>query len=256
MTLATWTADPLVTPFTATTAVKLPARGAVENVTVNEVAVAAVTVPTAPLLNVTTFSAAVVLKFVPAMVIVAALAAMFVVLAVTVGAVALATTFATFTAVPLEREFVETDAFNTPTAVGRVVSVTVSSVAVAAATVPTGPPTNVTVLLVRVGSNPTPVITSVVPLRAKFVSEAVTTGLTEATCTAEAEATPRVVTVAVSAPAQGFLEKVTVSDVAVAAVTVPSAPLLNTTVLSAGVVLNPLPVIVTVVADAKISVVV
>jgi hypothetical protein len=152
----------------------------VEKVTVNEVDVAAVTDPTAPLLNVTTFSATVVLKLVPAIVIVAAFAARFVLLEVTVGAVALETTLATFTAVPLEREFVVTEAFRTPTAVGLVVSVTVSSVAVAADTVPIGPPTKDTVLLVRVGSNPTPVITSVVPLRAKFVSDAVTTGLTAA----------------------------------------------------------------------------
>lgn len=105
---------------------RLPARGFVENVTVSDVAVAAVTVPIAPLLKVTTFSSGVVLKLVPAMVIVAAFAARFAVLAVTVGAVALETTLATFTAVPLEREFVVTDAFSTPTAVGLVVRVIVN----------------------------------------------------------------------------------------------------------------------------------
>lgn len=233
-----------------------PALGAVEKVTVSDVEVAEVTVPTAPLLKVTTFSAAVVLKFVPAIVIVAALAAKLALLEVTVGAVPFETTLATLTAVPLERELVVTDALRTPTAVGFVVIVIVSSVAVAAATVPTGPPAKVTVLLVRTGSNPKPLMTKVVPLRAKFVSEAVTTGLTEATCTDEAEATPLVVTMAVNEPAQGFFEKLTVNDVAVAAVTVPRAPLLNVTVLSAGVVLKPLPVIVTVEAVAKISVVV
>ena len=223
-----------------------PALGAVEKVTVSDVEVAEVTVPTAPLLKVTTFSAAVVLKFVPAIVIVAALAARLALLEVTVGAVPFETTLATLTAVPLERELVVTDALRTPTAVGFVVIVIVSSVAVAAATVPTGPPAKVTVLLVRTGSNPKPLMTKVVPFRAKFVSEAVTTGLTEATCTDEAEATPLVVTMAVNEPAQGFFEKLTVNDVAVAAVTVPRAPLLNVTVLSAGVVLKPLPVIVTV----------
>lgn len=233
-----------------------PARGAVENVTVKAVAVAAVTVPTAPLLKVTTFSAAVVLKFVPAIVIVAALAARLALLEVTVGAVPFETTFATLTAVPLDRELVVTDALRTPTAVGFVVMVMVSSVAVAAATVPTGPPAKVTVLLVRTGSKPNPLMTSAEPFSAKLVSAAVTTGLNVATWTADADATPLVVTIAVNEPAHGFLENVTVNDVAVAAVTVPRAPLLNVTVLSAGVVLKPLPVIVTVEAVAKISVVV
>lgn len=74
-----------------TTAVRLPADvGLVENVTVNEVAVAAETVPTAPLLKVTVLLAAVVLKPVPAIVIVAELAARFDVAFVTVG-VSLAT---------------------------------------------------------------------------------------------------------------------------------------------------------------------
>ena len=41
----------------------------------------------------------------------------------------------------------------------------------------------------------------------------------------------------------GLVEKVTVNDVAVAAVTVPTAPLLNATVLFAAVALNPKPLI-------------
>jgi len=161
--------------------VRLPALGLVENVTVKEVDVAAVTVPIAPLLKVTTFSSGVVLKLVPAMVMVAAFAARFAVLAVTVGAVALETTLATLTAVPLERALVVTDAFRTPTAVGLVLRVIVNCVGVATETVPIGPPTNETVLLVRTGSNPTPLITKVLPFNAKLVSEAVTTGRTEAT---------------------------------------------------------------------------
>ena len=58
-----------------------------------------------------------------------------------------------------------------------------------------------------------------------------------------------VVTTAVKLPAvAGFLlaVKVTVNSVAVAAVTVPSAPLLKTTVLSLAVVLKPNPAMVTV----------
>lgn len=55
-----------------------------------------------------------------------------------------------------------------------------------------------------------------------------------------------VVTTAVRFPAIGFVEYVTVSDVEVAAVTVPTAPLLKTTVLLAAVVSKPEPAIVSV----------
>ena len=56
MTAATCTAAPLLTLLVVTTAVRLPAvAGLVKNVTVSEVAVAAVTVPTAPSLKVTVF---------------------------------------------------------------------------------------------------------------------------------------------------------------------------------------------------------
>lgn len=57
----------------------------VEKVTVNEVAVAVVTVPTAPLLNVTVLSPAVVLNPKPLMVMVSASAARFEELLVTTG---------------------------------------------------------------------------------------------------------------------------------------------------------------------------
>ena len=72
-------------PLVVTTAVRLPAAGLTENDTVREVAVAAVTVPTAPLLNTTKLFAAVVLKPVPAIVIVVAELARLAVLLVTVG---------------------------------------------------------------------------------------------------------------------------------------------------------------------------
>ena len=69
-----------------TTAVKLPAVvGRVENVTVSEVNVAAVTVPTAPLLNTTVLLAAVGSKPKPLMVMVVRLAPQDVVLLVTTG---------------------------------------------------------------------------------------------------------------------------------------------------------------------------
>ena len=80
-----------------TTAVRLPAVvGLVENVTVSEVAVAAVTVPIAPSLKATVLLPAVGSKPKPVMVIVVALAARLAVLLVTTGV-----TVATCTAVPL-----------------------------------------------------------------------------------------------------------------------------------------------------------
>jgi hypothetical protein len=86
MTLAAWTADPLLTPLDVTTAVKEPpARGLVVKVTVSDVAEADVTVPTALLLNVTTLFEAVVSKPKPLIVTVDALAARLLVLLVTAG---------------------------------------------------------------------------------------------------------------------------------------------------------------------------
>src|SRR5436853_446526 len=110
MTVATWTAAPLVAPSVVTTAVRLPAAdGWVENVTVNDVAVAAVTVPTAPLLNVTVLCAVVVSKPKPLIVIVAALAARFAALMVTAGA-----TVATWTAAAMVTPLVVTSAVRFP----------------------------------------------------------------------------------------------------------------------------------------------
>lgn len=93
-------------PPTVTIAVNVPpAAGFVEKVTVRLVAVADVTVPTAPLLNVTVFWAAVVEKPNPLMVTVVASAATAVVALVTTG-----TTVATCTAAPLLIELVLTTA--------------------------------------------------------------------------------------------------------------------------------------------------
>lgn len=87
LTLATWTAEPLLNELLVTIAVKLPTdAGAVERVTVNEVAVAAVTVPTALLLNTTVLLPAVGLKPKPLMVTVVPLIAKFVLALVTTGA--------------------------------------------------------------------------------------------------------------------------------------------------------------------------
>ena len=59
-----------------------------------------------------------------------------------------------------------------------------------------------------------------------------------------------VTTVVKLPPAAGLVENVTVSDVSVAAVTAPTAPLLNSTVLLAAVESNPNPLIVSVDAFA------
>lgn len=82
---ATCTAVPLLTPFVVTTAVRIPAVGFVENVTVRAVDVALVTVPMAPLLKTTVLFARVVLNPVPAMVTDVRVASNSVVALVTVG---------------------------------------------------------------------------------------------------------------------------------------------------------------------------
>jgi hypothetical protein len=154
MTEATCIDEVLDTPLDDTTAVRLPAFGFVENDTVNEVAVDAVTVPTAPLLKVTTLLPGVVLKFVPAIVMVAALAASVDVLLVTVGTETAVTICATCTADPLVRVLVVTTAVKLPTDVGLTENVIDSELAVAADTVPTAPLLKVTVLFDATGLKP------------------------------------------------------------------------------------------------------
>ena len=84
--LATCTALPLVPPKDVTTAVRLPVGfGGFVKFTINCVVVAEVTLPTAPLLNVTVFILAVGTKFVPVIVKVVALIAIPPVFWVTVG---------------------------------------------------------------------------------------------------------------------------------------------------------------------------
>lgn len=134
-----------------------------------------------------------------------------------------------------------TIAVRLPAEVGPVESVTVNKVGVALATVPTAPLLNTTVLLAAVGSNPKPTMVILVALAAKLVVLLVTDGIIVATCV-ELLLTPFVVITAVSEPAEiGLIEKLTVSDVALAVVTVPTAPLLNTTLLLPTTVLKPKP---------------
>lgn len=211
-----------------TVAVKLPTVvGLTDSATVSELDVALVTVPTAPLLNATVFWEAVASKPTPAMTIVSSLIPSTVELAVTAGL-----TVATWTGEPLLIELLVTTAVRFPTAVGAVVMLTVSEVAVAVVTVPAAPLLKTIVLLPAVGLKPKPLIVTVEPLIAKLVIALVTTGATVATCTFDALAALFVVTVAVKLPADvGLVPKVTVIEVAVAEVTVPVAPLLNVTVL-------------------------
>ncbi len=139
-------------------AVKLPVlTGFVENVTVNEVAVALVTVPIAPLLNTTVLLANTVLKPKPLMTIREAVLDRFAVLAVTTGV-----TLATCTAAPLEAPLVVTIAVKLPKVVGRVVRLTVNEVDVALVTTPTAPLLKVTTFSAAVELNPEPVMVTVV----------------------------------------------------------------------------------------------
>lgn len=122
---------------------------------------------------------------------------------------------------------------------------TVSDVGEADVTVPTAPSLNTTVLFAAVVSKPNPLIVSVVASARRLDVLAVTTGVTVATWTADPLLWLFVVTTAVRLPADvGDVERFTVSVVAVAAVTVPTAPLLKTTVLLAAVVENPTPLMV------------
>ena len=177
-----------------TTAVRLPAEVGflfARNATVNSVAVAAVTTPSAPLLNTTVLLAAVVLKPLPRIVMVFAVAARLVVTVVTTGL-----TVPTRTEVPLLIPLVVTVALRLPE-VGGDVNETVSVVAVAAATVPAAPESKTIELLVWVVSKPIPTTITVEASAAIRLAEfAKTTGDTEAIVALELLPNVLVVTVA------------------------------------------------------------
>ena len=181
----------------------------------------------------------------PLMVTVFALNASAVALLVIAGA-----TVAICTAVPLDCELVVTTAVRLPRDVGFVVKVTVSVVRVADETVPTAPLLNTTVLRPAIGSNPNPLTFIVEDVGDMLATLVVMTGLTIATCTAAPLTTALVVTIAVTLPAVfGLTVYVTVSEVDVAAVTVPVAPLLNTTLLRDAIASKPKPLIVTMLVE-------
>ena len=137
---------------------------------------------------------------------------------------------------------VVTTAVRLPAEVGFVENVTVSVVAVAVVTVPLAPLLKTTVLFPAVVLKPKPLIVMVAASAARFAELLETTGVTVATCTAVPLLIVLVVTIAVRLPAVvGFVEKVTINEVAVAVVTVPTAPLSKTTVLRPGVGSKPKP---------------
>lgn len=226
-------------------AVMLPSVvGLVVRFTVSAVAVALVTTPTAPLLKVTVLLDGVVLKPDPLMVNVDAFTPILVALSVTIGAMV-----ATRTAAALDTPLTATTAVSKP-ADGLVVSKTVSVVAVEAITVPTAPLFSVTELFAAVVSKPFPVTVIVVGFNGITELLTVTVGVTLATWTGSPLPMELLVTTAVKSPTEvGLVPKVTVRVVAVAAVTVPTAPLLKTTVLLARVVLNPKPRMIMVFAE-------
>lgn len=124
---------------------------------------------------------------------------------------------------------------------GRVVRLTVRDVDVAAVIVPTAPLSNVIESFASVVSKPRPAMITLVAFAASGAVLLVITGATVETCVAELAAL-FVVTVALSTPAVvGGVVMVIVSCVAVAAETVPAAPLVKATVLLLAVVSKPSP---------------
>ena len=143
---------PLLTPLVVTVAVKLPAAiGLVANVTVSEVEVAEVTVPTAPSLKDTVLLPGVASKPKPLMVSVVALAARLAVLLVTAGR-----PWPPGRPRRCDRRSVVTTAVRLPRLVGLVPNVTVSGSRSPTVTVPTAPLLKTTVLWAAVGSKPKP----------------------------------------------------------------------------------------------------
>ena len=147
---------------------------------------------------------------------------------------------------------VVTIAVRLPLDVGRVVNVTVSVVAVADVTDPTAPLLKTIVLRDGVGSKAKPVIVSTLAFAAKAVLLTSIDATTVPTLTEFPLLTALVVTTADRPPTfVGRVESDTESAVAVADVTMPTAPLLNTTVLLPAVVSKPTPMIVSVLELAE-----
>lgn len=136
-----------------------------------------------------------------------------------------------------------------PMFLGLITKFTVRVVPVDATTVPVALLLNVTVFRLGVVSNPNPLIMIEVALGESPTVLLVITGTMFATSTAAPLFTPFVVTIAVRLPAAGLVVKETVKAVDVAFVTLPTAPLLRTTVLFEAVVSNPSPLMMIVAAS-------
>ena len=117
-----------------------------------------------------------------------------------------------------------TTAVKTPAVAGFVENVTVSAVVVADVTVPTAPLSKTTVLLAAIGSKLVPVIVTVVAVATWFVVVDVTVGDTLAMAVAALLKPPVVTTTDRGPPTSGNAARVTLSDVDVAAVIIPTAP--------------------------------
>ena len=155
------------------------------NVTVSDVAVAAVTVPVAPSLKVTRLLPAVVLKPEPPIVTASALMPRFVVLLVTTG-----TTVATCTGVLLADAIGGDDGGQAAEARRLGAERHGKRRGGCRVTVPVAPSLKVTVLCEAVGSKPKPLMVIVVALMARLAVLLVTTGRTVATWTALLLLTP------------------------------------------------------------------
>lgn len=95
---------------------------------------------------------------------------------------------------------------------------------VAEVTVPTAPLSKTTVLFAAIGSKLVPVIVTVVAVAATFVVVAVTVGETVAIAVAALLNPPVVTTTVRGPPTFGKAARVTLSEVDVAAVIIPTAP--------------------------------
>jgi len=231
--------DDMATPpavFTETWPVVAPGG----TMTVSEVAVAAVTVAAAPL-NVTVLVAGVVLKLVPVMMTFVPAAPVSGLIPVTIGAGRNLNT-------PPEVAVPPAVVTETVPVLAPGGTVTVSAVAVAAMTLAMAP-LNLTALSTALVLNLVPEIVTFAPTGPVFGLKPVTVGGT-LNATNDVVIPPAVFTATL--PVVAPCGTVTVSEVAVAAVTVAAAPL-NVTVLFAGVVLKLVPVMMTFVPAAPTS---
>lgn len=142
---------------------------------------------------------------------------------------------------------VVTTACKLPSVVGLVVRLMVSEVVVAALTTPIAPLLKLTVFSASVVLNPKPLMVTVDTFAPMLVAFGVTIGAMVATRIGLPLETLLTVTMALRRPADGRLVSRTVREVVLAAITVPTAPLLSVTVLFAAVASKPAPAIAIVV---------